>query len=212
MDGWGWSLSKVVVTFNHVGGSFPYHYQGCLNNPIFLNLGLCASCWAHFMCHHELWTTSTSHPFTSLNSSLGLAGGKHYQKITIPMFRFVLQNFAIPGCFPYWYIPFYSYLFFLLSSGWFVILQYVALFQSGSWFNVLVSLQTDAELLSPMASQLNGCPHFFFLYNGDHHTGKTASLLKPGQCFNVGMLSYHYSKSTLGNQNAQLRSERSIHE
>ena len=67
----------------------------------------------------ELWSTSVSHPCSSLNSSLCLAGGKHYQKITIPIFRLVLQNFAIPGCFPY--ILFYRYLFSLLSSGWLVI-------------------------------------------------------------------------------------------
>ena len=71
------------------------------------------------MCHHELWPTSLSHPFSSLNSSLCFAGGKHYQKITIPIFRLVLQNFAIPGYFPY--ILFYRYPFSLLSSGWFVI-------------------------------------------------------------------------------------------
>ena len=61
------------------------------------------------MCHDELWPTSVSHPFSSLNSSLGFAGGKHYQKITIPIFRLFLQNFAIPGYFPY--ILFYRYLF-----------------------------------------------------------------------------------------------------
>ena len=71
------------------------------------------------MCHHELWPTSVSHPFSFLNSSLGLAGGKYYQKITIPIFRLVHRNFAIPGYFPY--ILFYHYLFSLLSSGWFVI-------------------------------------------------------------------------------------------
>ena len=71
------------------------------------------------MCHHELWPTSVRHPFSFLNSSLGLAGGKHYLKITIHIFRLVLQSFAIPGCFPY--ILFYGYLFSLLSSGWFVI-------------------------------------------------------------------------------------------
>ena len=70
------------------------------------------------MCHHELWPTSVSHPFSFLNSSLGLAGEKHNQKITIPIVRLVLQNFAIPGYFPY--ILFY-YLFSLLSSGLFVI-------------------------------------------------------------------------------------------
>ena len=85
-----------------------------LNNAIFFNLGLCAVCWAHFVCHHELWPTSVGHPFSFLNSSWGLTGGKHYQKITIAVFRFVLQNFTIPGYFSY--IPFS-----LHSSVWFVI-------------------------------------------------------------------------------------------
>ena len=53
------------------------HHRGCLNNPIFSNLGLCAACWARFMCHHELWSTSVSHPCSSLSSSLGFARGKH---------------------------------------------------------------------------------------------------------------------------------------
>ena len=84
------------------------------------NIMLCAACWAHFTCHHELWLASVGHPLSFLNnSSWGLSGGKHYQNITIPIFRLVLQNFAIPGCVPY--IPFYRYIFSLLSSGWFVV-------------------------------------------------------------------------------------------
>ena len=55
----------------------------------------------------------------SLNRSVNVAGGKHYQKITIAIFSFVLQNFTVLGYFPY--IPFYSCLFSLLSSGWFAI-------------------------------------------------------------------------------------------
>ena len=43
-----------------------------------------------------------SHQF-SFNSSLGLVEGKHYQKITIPNYRLVLQNFALPGCFAFIY-------------------------------------------------------------------------------------------------------------
>ena len=88
-------------------------------NPIFSNLGLRAACWACFMCHHELWPTSVSHPFSSLNRSLDFAGGKHHQKIAIPIFWLVLQNFAISGCFPY--ILFCCYLLCLLSSGYFVV-------------------------------------------------------------------------------------------
>ena len=94
------------------------HHQRCLNNHTFLNLGLCAACWARSVCHHELWPTSGLFLF-SLNSSLGFAGGKHYQKITIHIFRSIFKNFTIPGYFPY--ILFYHYPFSLPSSGWFVI-------------------------------------------------------------------------------------------
>ena len=52
-------------------------------------------------------------------SCLGLTGRKHYQKITIPIFRLIHQNFAFPGCF--FCILLCHYLFSLLSSGWFVI-------------------------------------------------------------------------------------------
>ena len=51
------------------------HHRGCLNNPIFSNLGLCAVCWAHFMRHHELWPTLMGHPFPFLSRR------KHYQQI-----------------------------------------------------------------------------------------------------------------------------------
>ena len=95
-----------------------YHRE-CLNNPIFPNFGLCAACWAHFMWHHELWPTSVSHPFSSLNSSLATTGGIYYRKITIPIFRLILQNFAFPGCLSY--ILFYRYIFPLPFSGWVVI-------------------------------------------------------------------------------------------
>ena len=77
------------------------------------------------MCHHELWPTSVSHPFSSLNSSLGFAGGKHYQKFTIPIFR-LIQNFAIPGFLIFFSITIFS-LYFLLVG---LLLQSVALFQS----------------------------------------------------------------------------------
>ena len=40
-----------------------------------------------------------SHPFSFLNSSLGIDGGKHYQKITFPIFRLVLQNFVFSRLF-----------------------------------------------------------------------------------------------------------------
>ena len=69
----GWrSLAWLVATFNRVGGSFNLlmsRHWGCLNKPIFSNLGLWVACWAYFMCHPELWPTSVSHPFSFLNSS-----------------------------------------------------------------------------------------------------------------------------------------------
>ena len=46
--------------------------------------------------------------------ALGLAGGKHHQKITIPVSR-VLQNLAIPGYFPC--ILFYHYILSFLVVG-----------------------------------------------------------------------------------------------
>ena len=115
-------FSKVVATFNHVWVLNSFVTASIWDVwiiPYFFNLGLCAACWAHFMCHHELWPTSVSHPSSFLNISLGLAGGKHYQKIVIPLFGLVLPNVAIPGHFPY--IIFYHYLFSLVSSGWLVI-------------------------------------------------------------------------------------------
>ena len=56
--------------------------------------------------------------FSSPNSSLGLAGGKYCQEIIIPIFSFVLHNFATPGYLPYRLS--YRYLFSLLSSCMFI--------------------------------------------------------------------------------------------
>ena len=72
-------------------------------------------------------TTSVSRPFSSLNCSLGLAGGKHYQKITNTIFRHVVQNVTLPGCFPN--IIFYRYISpYCLLVG--LLLQFMALFKS----------------------------------------------------------------------------------
>ena len=80
------------------------------------------------MCHHELWPPSVSHPFSSLNSSLGLTGGKYYQKITLFIFRLILQNFAFSVCFSYILVyPCYISPYFLQVG---LLLQYVALFES----------------------------------------------------------------------------------
>ena len=100
--------------------SFYGQHRGCLNNNIFSNLGLRNAYWAHFLCHHEYWPTSASNPFSFFNTSLGLSGGKHCQKITVPILRFVLQNFAIPGYLPH--IHFYRYIVSFLASHWVIVI------------------------------------------------------------------------------------------
>ena len=80
------------------------------------------------MCHHKLWPTSVSHPFSSLNGSLGFAGGKHYQKLTIPIFDLLFKILLFQVTF----LIFFSIVIFspyFLQVG--LLLQYVALFQSG---------------------------------------------------------------------------------
>ena len=86
------------------------------------------------MCYHELWPTSVSHPFSILSQYLfSFTGGKHYQKITIPIFKLFLQNFAIQGNFPYILsIAIFSPYF--LQVG--LLLQYVALFQSWNYLSI----------------------------------------------------------------------------
>ena len=61
-----------------------------------------------------------------LNGFLGFAGVKHYQRITIPIFR-LLQNFANPGYFPYILFSISIVAPYILLVG--LLLQYVALFQ-----------------------------------------------------------------------------------
>ena len=98
----GWvSFSKVVATFNHVGGSFksfqvPPTTRHVWIIPFFQIWGyvLHVSCVITNYCKHQ-WLTPSR-----LNSSLGLTGWKHNRKIIIPIFRLVLQNVALPGWFP----------------------------------------------------------------------------------------------------------------
>ena len=133
--GGGWGFSRVVATFSHVVGSFNIfdgHHRMCLNNPIFSNLGLSATCWVHFVCHHVLRPTSVDHPFSFLNSSWGLTGGKHYQEITIMLHSS------------------YSFLwlsFLLTSSCWFVTAVCGSI-SVRELVKYLKSLQTDVELPS----------------------------------------------------------------
>ena len=89
------------------------------------------------MCHHKLWPTSVGHPSSFLNSSFGLVGGKYYQIIAIPIWRLVLQNFAIPGYFRY--ILFHCYLFPLLSSGWFIV-AVCGFISVREWGEIMISM------------------------------------------------------------------------
>ena len=98
------------------------------NDSIFSNLWLCAACWTCLMCHHELCPTSVSHHFSSLERSLGLVGENIYKKFTILIFSLILQNFALPGCFPYIQYCLVAMISpYLLLVG--LLLHYVALFQ-----------------------------------------------------------------------------------
>ena len=121
-------FSKVLATFNHVGGS-PNHLMattGC----VWIIPSFRISGYVLYVEHSSCVITNCDQ---HLKSSWGLTGGKHYQKMTIASFRFVLQKFIIPGYFPY--ILFYSCLFpyFLLVGS---LLQYVALFQSSELVKV----------------------------------------------------------------------------
>ena len=62
-------------------------------------------------CGQHQWVIPSLFPF--LNNCLGLAGGKHYQKITKQMFKVELQNFAFQSCFSLCYL----YNYYVLSSG-----------------------------------------------------------------------------------------------
>ena len=78
---------------------------------------------------HELWPKSVSHPFSSLNSSLGVTGWKYYRKVTIPIFRLILQNFGFPGCLScIFFIAIFSP--YLLLVG--LLLQYVTVSVQGT--------------------------------------------------------------------------------
>ena len=105
------------------------HHQGCLNKPIFLNLGLCAAWWAHFMCHHELWPASVSHP---LSFSIVLYVLLE-ENITRKLLSLSLELFFKIVLFQVTFLILFSMAIF---SSYFLLvgllLQFVVLFQSGN--------------------------------------------------------------------------------
>ena len=131
------------------------HHRGCLNNLTFSNGGLCLACWAHVMCHHEVWPTSVTH--------------QKYHKTIIPMFRLILQNFTFPGYLPC--ILVYRYLSpYFLQVG--LLLQDMALFESGNELSlraILKAADDDAGKLQPVFLKrlylLHICIFSFVLFN-----------------------------------------------
>ena len=91
-----------------------------VTQPQLILISQCFLCTFNVLLRIVANSTESSLLFSQFkNSLLGLAGGKHYQKIIIPIFRLVPQNFALPCCFLY--ILCYPIYLFLLSSGWVVI-------------------------------------------------------------------------------------------
>ena len=126
---WPLVMLAINVLFRSSSASIFGHHKGSMNNGIFSNLWLCAAFRARFMCHHELWPTSVSHTFSSLNSSLGFAGGKHYQKITIPSFDLFFKISLFHVAFLIFFSIAIIYPYFLQVG---LLLQYVALFSQGT--------------------------------------------------------------------------------
>ena len=138
-----WLLEGVGVFFFDGGhlqpcGRVPYSLQvlppGCLNNPVCSNLGLCAACWACFMCDQELWPTSASHPFPSLFIALWVLLDEN---ITRKLLSLSLDLFFKVLLFQVTFLAFFS---FAIFSPYFLpadlLLPYVALSQSSLQWQV----------------------------------------------------------------------------
>ena len=128
-------FSKVVATFNYVEGSVTIFMATAGDVWIIPSFRI----WGYVLhvehisclitnCGQHQWAI----PSLFFIALWVLLEEKYYQKITIPVFRFVVQNFTIPDYFPC--ILFCRYILSLLSSLLLVglLLQYVPLFQSGN--------------------------------------------------------------------------------
>ena len=105
-------------------------HRGCLNNPIFFNLGLCAACWADLMCRRELWPISVSHPFPFLIGSLGLAGKKD---ITRKLLSLSLDLFFKILLFPVNYIYIWMFPCAINTGGIFLRMRCTCITPSKMW-------------------------------------------------------------------------------
>ena len=119
-------FSKVVATFSHVGGSLNLVLATTRDIWVITSFRIWVMyCMlSTFMCHHELWPTSASHPFSFLNSFLSYAR---------------LKN----GCIVPWQCPFYLSVCPSSFSAlkWCIIFMYWRAFPVGSihisvWFYV----------------------------------------------------------------------------
>ena len=104
-----------------------FHAETLQISYICLQLLDCTISWQHsnmtpqYDCHALCWISQwrNEYNFGCHDSSVALAGGKHFQKTTIPILRLVPQICPISSHFPY--LLSYHYLFSLLSSCWFVV-------------------------------------------------------------------------------------------
>ena len=109
---------RYRLASNSASCHFLNHHQGCLNNPIFRIWGYVLHV-EHISC---VITNCDQHQWaipTLFSIALGLAGGKHYQKIINPVFNYYpcSSKFCCARLLSYSFLSIYS----LLSSGWVVI-------------------------------------------------------------------------------------------
>ena len=155
----GGVFSKAVVSLNHVGGSSnlcKYHHQECLNNSMFSNLGLCAACWTCFMCHHELWPTWVSHPF-SIATEVLLEENitRKLLSLSLDMFFKILFS-QVPYTHSVLFLPFVD--FSLPSSGW-VVIAACGSISVQCYFNFSRNIVNWCRVTISNDKQLNVCPH-----------------------------------------------------
>ena len=84
-----WSLFETSICLYRPASQFGSFYALSSVIKLISSFAFPSGWWPHPKNSPNFCHTSVSFPFSSANSSIGLAGGKHYQKITIPIFRLV---------------------------------------------------------------------------------------------------------------------------